>query len=190
MLNLSRNEKRRQAMNSDLLTRWTAIITNVAVLAGLVFVGLEFRNNTRAIEAERIERLVEGIAEVNSHNLGNREFAELLYRAYQDPGSLEGSDLDRVQHLMIAMYQQFQSVHLAHQAGLIPDEIYEIQKAGIGFGFSSDVGFDLIEIMRGSNLRESLWDVVEVSAEQARDHCLAPQNRCVARYESARTASD
>ncbi len=50
-------------MNSDLLTRWTAIITNIALVIGLAFVGLEFRNNTRAIEAERIDSFIEGVAD-------------------------------------------------------------------------------------------------------------------------------
>jgi hypothetical protein len=40
-------------MSDGLLTRWTGISTNIAVVVGLLFVGLEFRHNTRAIEADR-----------------------------------------------------------------------------------------------------------------------------------------
>ena len=173
-------------MDSELLTRWTAIITNIAVIMGLLFVGLEFRNNTRAIEAERMDSLIQGLSDINSIILTDAAFAELFYQAYKDPESLKGSSLDRVQHLMIASYNHFQSVHLAHEADLLSDEIYDVQRAGVGFAFSSEVGLELIEIMRVSSMGESLWDTVKVSAEQARDYCIDPSNRCVARYEADR----
>ncbi len=53
-------------MNSDLLTKWTAIVTNLAVVIGSAFVGLEFRNTTRAVEAERIDNFFALNAEINS----------------------------------------------------------------------------------------------------------------------------
>jgi hypothetical protein len=173
-------------MNSEMLTRWTAILTNIAVLIGLLFVGLEFRNNTRALEAERIDSLTQGMSEINNVILGDTEFAEIFYQSFKNPESLQGSSLDRVQHLMISSYNNFQSVHLAHQAGLISDEIYEVQRVGVGFAFSSEVGLDLIEIMRVSTMGESLWDVVKVSAEHGKAYCMNPKNRCVSRYEAAR----
>ena len=92
--------------------------------------------------------------------------------------------------LLLSSYNHFQSVHLAHEAGLVSDEIYEIQRVGVGFAFSSDVALDLIEIMRVSGMGESLWDVVKLSAEQAKAYCSNTQNRCVARYEAARQIND
>lgn len=173
-------------MVSEQLARWMNNITNIAVLLGLLFVGLEFRNNTRALEAERIDSLTQGMSNVNSIILADAEFAELFYQAYKNPEAIRGSSLDRVQHLMVQSYNHFQSVHLAHEAGLLSDEIYEIQRVGVGFAFSSEVGLELIDIMRASSMGESLWDVVRVSAEQARAYCNNPQNRCVARYEANR----
>jgi hypothetical protein len=58
---------------------------------------------------------------------------------------------------------------------------------GVGFAFSSDIGIDLIDIMRVSTMGEILWDVVRVSAEQARDYCLDPENRCLASYAASRS---
>ena len=176
-------------MNSDLLTKWTAIITNIAVVTGLAFVGLEFRNNTKAFEAERIDSLAQGISDMNAVTFNNEDLAEILYEAYSDPDSLTGSRLDRAQHWMLTTYTNFTSVHLAHQSGLLPTEIYEIQKAGIGFAFSSDIGLDLINIIRSSGLGENLWEVVRESAEQARAYCTNSQNRCIARYEAVRSNS-
>ncbi|NCF21071.1 MAG: hypothetical protein GWP63_22850 [Haliea sp.] len=177
-------------MNSDILTRWTTIVTNFAVVVGLGFVGLEFRNQTNALEAERIDSFVQGISDINSITLENEDLTEILYQAYADPESLTGSDLDRAQHWMLTTYNNFMRVHLAYQSGMLSDDIYEVQKAGIGFAFSSDIGFRVIEIMRPSGLGENLWDLVKESAVQARTYCLDPQNACIARYEASRATED
>lgn len=177
-------------MNNDIVGRWTAIITNIAIVVGLIFVGLEFRDNSRALEAERIDSFIQAIGDLNAVALDNEDLTEILYQAYANPDSLTGSSLDRAQHWMLTSYHNFWRVHLAHQSDLLPDEVYEIQKAGVGFAFSSDIGLDLIDIMRRSGLGEDLWDVVKDSAEQARAFCLNPQNACVTRYEAARGIND
>lgn len=173
-------------MNSDLLTKWTAILTNIAVVIGLAFVGLEFRNNTRAVEAERIDSFIQGSHDITALTIENGDLAEILYQAHANPSSLSGSDLDRAQHWMLMHYDNFRRTMLAHQAGLIPDEIYERQKIGTGFIFSSDIGLSLIASMQASALRDSIWETLNETAEEARIYCLNPQNVCVARYEAAR----
>jgi hypothetical protein len=173
-------------MNSELLTRWTAIITNIAIVVGLVFVGLEFRNTTQATEAERIDSILEGSADVRSLIVENEGLAELIYLAYEDPESLSGSNLDRVQHWMLMHYDNFQRTTLAYESGLITDRLYEMQRIGVGFMFSSDVGSGVIEQMRASELEDEIWNVIGESAKQARAYCLNRQNFCAARYEAAR----
>ena len=85
-------------------------------------------------------------------------------------------------------YNQFQRTALAHQTGLIPDDIYELQRVGLGFIFSSDIGLEVIALMRASNLADKSWDVVSESAKLARAYCLNPSNSCVARYEAIRAS--
>lgn len=66
-------------MNSDLLTRWTAIIANMAFVIGLSFVGLECRNNARAAEAERISGFYEGVADVQALWMGSDRLSDILF---------------------------------------------------------------------------------------------------------------
>jgi hypothetical protein len=176
-------------MNSDLLTRWTAIITNIAIVIGLVFVGLEFRNTTRAVEADRIDSFVTGAAEVDSLVIENEDLAELIYRAYTDPALLTGTELDRIQGWMLMHYGNFQRQFLAHHAGLLPDDIYEQQKAGIGFIFSSETGLELIDIFRPTAMNNQTWEVISASAKEARTYCQNPTNKCMARYKAVRGSS-
>ena len=171
-------------MNSDLLTRWTAIITNIAVVIGLAFVGLEFRNNTRAVESERIDSLTEGGTEIGQIAIGDAELTEILLRSYEEPESLSKIERDRVQHWMVANYANFRRIRRAHQSGLLPDDVYEVERAAIGFAFSSDIGLEVIDVFRGSQVLENdSWEVISQSAEQARAYCGDPKNACLDRYK-------
>jgi hypothetical protein len=176
-------------MNSDLITRWTAIMTNIALVIGLVFVGLEFRNNSLAVEAERVDGFVGGIGEVTTTMVESEGLSELLYQSYADPESLSGARLDRTQNLLMLQYNNFRRVYLNHESGLLPDDIYKFEVTAVGFAFSSDIGLDLIALFRASTLSGETWDIISDSAEQARAYCLNPKNVCVARYEAARKNS-
>jgi hypothetical protein len=173
-------------MNSDLLTKWTAIITNVAVVIGLVFVGLEFRNTTRAVEADRIDSFITGAAEVDALFIENNDLAELIFKAHKDPTLLRDTEMDRIQSWMLMHYGNFQRQLLAHQAGLLPDDIYEQQKSGIGFVFSSEVGLELIDMFRATAMDNQTWEVIGESAKEARKYCQNTANKCMARYKAAR----
>jgi hypothetical protein len=176
-------------MNSDLLTRWTAIITNIAVVIGLAFVGLEFRNNTRAIEAERIDSFIQGVADNATTLVGNGDLSTMLYQAYADPDSITGASLDRIQNLLVLNHNNFRRVYLQHQSGLVSDDMYEYEKRAVGFSFSSEAGLDFVALMRASALGDAIWEIIGESAEQARAYCLNPNNSCVARFEAARKSS-
>ena len=176
-------------MNSDLLTRWTAIITNIAIVIGLVFVGLEFRNNARSIEAERIDSFTQGVSDIHTIWLESNDLSEAFYQSYAAPESLSGTNLDRVQHVLLLYHMNFKRMHLAYQSGLLSDEMYESEKSAIGFAFSSEVGRNTIDLMRESNLTDESWNIISESAERAQAYCLNPTNKCAARYEAARKNS-
>ena len=123
---------------------------------------------------------------INSLMVENEDLAQLLYKAHTTPQSLTGSDLDRTQSWLLMNYDSFRRQTLAHQAGLLPDALYEQQKAGIGFVFVSDAGFELIDLFRASAMDDKTWEAISASAKEARKYCLNPANRCMARYEAAR----
>jgi hypothetical protein len=173
-------------MSNDLLTRWTSIITNIAIVVGLVFVGLEFRNTTRAVEAERIDSFIAGNAEINALLVENENLAELLYKAHATPDSLTVIDLDRTENWLLMNYDSFRRQTLAYQAGLVPEDLYQQQKVGIGFVFISEPGLDLIELFIASGVSDTTWEAIRESATVARKYCLDSANRCMARYEAIR----
>ena len=173
-------------MTSDRITNWTAIITNIAVVVGLFFVGLEFRNSTRSAESERIDSLTQGSIDINRVYVEDAQLSDIILRSYTDPDSLTPTDRDRLQHLIVISYLHFRRIHRAHQSGLLPDEVYEVEKSGIGFAFASSIGRDVIESFHSSDaLRGEVWGIIRESSEQARAYCADPQNICLDRYKTS-----
>ena len=86
-------------------------------------------------------------------------------------------------------YDSFRRQTLAHQAGLLPDDLYEQQKAGIGYVFVSDAGFELIDLFRASAMDDKTWEAISASAKEARAYCLNSTNKCMAKYEALRGES-
>jgi hypothetical protein len=171
-------------LDSNLITKWTAIITNIAVVVGLGFVGLEFRNNTRAFESERIDSFTQGSLDIQRMSVGDSELSDILLKSYSAPDSLTKTELDRAQHWLTLNYSNFRRIHTAYLTGLIPTHIYEMERAGVGFNFASDIGIGVINIFLSSNeLDNETWEVLKESAEQARAYCKVSENICMERYE-------
>ena len=170
-------------MNSELITKWTAIFTNLAVVLGLIFVALEFRSNTRAIEADRIDSFIGGAAETDSIIIENADFAEILVKSYAKPESLTDGEVARLEHYMLMHSDNIKRILHAYKAGLLPTATYETQRTGVGFVFASDPGLKLIEIFRASNLDDEAWEILSESAMEARSYCLEPENVCIDRFE-------
>jgi hypothetical protein len=171
-------------VSSDLVAKWTAIITNIAVVIGLAFVGLELQNSMLSAQSERIDSLTQGSSDIHRLTIQDAGLSKILLLSNDDPESLTKSDLDRVQHWMVLNYLNFRRIYRAHQSGLLPNEVYEVEKAGVGFAFSSETGRNVIDSFHSSNvLTNEVWEIIRESAEQARAYCLDPKNICLDRYE-------
>jgi hypothetical protein len=172
-------------MNSDIWTKWTTIFTNTALVLGLIFVGLEFRSNTQAIAAERVDSFVQGTLDIILVSVQSHELTEIIYRSHSDPESLSPIELDRVQYYLFLQYNNFMRVHSAYEEGLLSEKLYETEKVGIGFAFSGVVARRTIELMQTASMSGDVWKIIGESAEKAQSHCLDPKNRCASRYEAA-----
>jgi hypothetical protein len=173
-------------MNSDLLTRWTAIITNIAIVIGLAFVGLEFNANTKAVMAERLAGHEQSVIDITMEIAQDPGLSDILYRAYSSPSSLSPVELDRYQNFLFVYHASFEQTVHDYEAGFLSKEKWETIKTGVGFAFSSDLGLEMLDIMQASTLNDASWAYISESAEQARKFCQNPKNRCLGRFEASR----
>ena len=170
-------------MNSDQIVKWTAIFTNIAIVIGLVFVGLEFRNNTKATIAERVDNLAAANAELTIMLMQEDGIAEIQYRAHRDPDSLTVTERERYEGSLNWYQRNFVRIHHYYQQGFLSQEDWEFEKAAIGYVFVSPPGLEYIEIMSASNLAHPIWGHIMESAAEAKAYCDSPDNLCVPRLE-------
>ena len=78
------------------LSQSVAIIANLGVIAGLVFLGYEMRLNTAQMRADAGYSINEAVDDLNSSVYQDREFAVLLKQAEQSFGELDSVDRARI----------------------------------------------------------------------------------------------
>ena len=67
-------------MDSEKLNKWLALLANVGVIAGIVFLAIEIRQNSDAIRAQTRAQLAEEVTELFSVNMNDKEYASVLMR--------------------------------------------------------------------------------------------------------------
>ena len=173
-------------MGSDRISKWTATLTNIAVVIGLIFVGLEFRANTRAIESESPDSFMSGWNDAYAALLQSDKGSEIYYRGYAAPDSLNPQE-ESVFMLYLALASgNFERIYRARELGLVPDETWESHKAGLGFVFLSEIGREHVRIMADSSLNNPMWRIIDQSTNDALAYCLNGNNSCVEPMASVR----
>jgi hypothetical protein len=100
---------------------WAAIgqlIGAAAVIASLIFVGVQVRQSVRASKATAFQELVSSIIEVNIAHISNPELLEIIDRAGKGE-VLNGTDHRLYVTLVLAAARLAQSAHYQMQLGLL-----------------------------------------------------------------------
>ena len=71
-------------MDRDTQNWWLTLLANLGVLAGLVFVGLEIRQNTSQLRADASYSITASVNEMNAGIYGDPTLADLVLRGEQD----------------------------------------------------------------------------------------------------------
>ena len=85
-------------MDSEKLKSWFGIITNIGVLIGLVFLGIEINQSTRATEAAASDSVVDGFNALNMSVISDPQVARSFIVGLHSPDAL--SDVEAVQFAM------------------------------------------------------------------------------------------
>lgn len=97
------------------------IVGLVAVLLGLVFVGLELRQNTAALSAQAVFELNDSSNENHRAVAQDPELALLVSKGYADPTTLSNLELERFVRWMRVRFNLAEAGWLYHRQGLIDD---------------------------------------------------------------------
>jgi len=133
------NKHRASIMDRDNLNLWLSLIANLGVLAGLLFVGYEIRQNTVQLRAESSRSITESVNDLNVGIYSDSEFAAVLLKGTEDRGALNPVEL-----------YQFDVYQLSRLN--IAEYVLDLEREGI-----SDLNFRYVDwIVRDFNQKPGL----------------------------------
>ena len=108
-------------MESDRVNRWLMIASNVGVLIGLIFVGVEVRNSGNAVTAQAATAISEGYNEFNYLVATDPDVARLLYLGTAAPDKLTDFESFRANFLIRGLFNHWMQVHKLYTAGILTE---------------------------------------------------------------------
>ncbi len=76
-------------MDRERLNSWLTLLANLGVLAGLVFVGFEIRQNTSQLRTDALHSITASVNEMNAGIYADSTLADLVLRGEQDLDALD-----------------------------------------------------------------------------------------------------
>jgi hypothetical protein len=104
------------------LQKWSAIaeiLSSVAVLATLVFLVFELRQNTDAVRANTYQEMNVVISDINGVFLANPEVSEFIARTAPSGGDLDPHDAIRLRAFISSQYRHADNIYFQYQIGTI-----------------------------------------------------------------------
>ena len=107
---------------------WAAIaeiISAVAVVFSLIYVGLEIRRTTVESDADIQAELLTYTHQRRILVIENDDLAHILVKGYDDLNGLNAEELIRFQYYVDLHFVAWERAHMARQAGVFSEELYD-----------------------------------------------------------------
>ena len=105
------------------------VVGGVAIVASLIFVGIETRNgaiqaelNTRAIEITAYQDLIDNISEMNTLVVESEYVAELTYKAFATSEELTELETFRLERALFLRFRHGDMAYFQYERGAIDEE--------------------------------------------------------------------
>ena len=126
-------------MDSEKLNRWMTLGANIGVLAGIIFLAFELRQNTVATQLEAASNFQSSFNEIELLIASNPEFAELLRKGR------EGEDTSVADQLRLSVFynnvlRQWQFNHFQFLSDVLSAEMWEANRAFMANTIGEDRG--------------------------------------------------
>lgn len=95
------------------------VLGGVSVIASLIFVAIQIRNNSRAVRAATYQQLTSSTNSIWMALAGNGELAEMMLRGHDDFDALTRTEKTRVSFLLMAYIRKFENAWFQHKVGTL-----------------------------------------------------------------------
>ncbi len=112
-------------MDLDAVSKIAEIVSSVAVVVSLIYVGLQVRQNTRALRASTYSAVVgNSIAILNSMS-ETPEFTEFFVRVQSDPDAATPAELMRFHMSLLSGFRHWDNLYYQFRNGMLDRAMWE-----------------------------------------------------------------
>ena len=104
--------------------RWLILVANFAVIAGILFLALELRQNTKQLQLQSYQSWVAANLEINTA-IANPELAAIVSRGHSDSANLTNESYIAYAMFHLSMLQMAQSTHYLYLQGSLDKELWQ-----------------------------------------------------------------
>ncbi len=136
------------------LSEWAnvaEIVSAVAVVTTLLYVGLEINQNTRAIQSGTHQALLDSAQELDYLKLANPHILEAVLKAESGVESLTVSELEIFNMYAQMTFSKWENIFLNHEQGLLDTDLW------LGYSSSYETLLDVPAYVRFWEQRRNLY---------------------------------
>lgn len=119
-------------MNWDAIGAVGEILGAIAVFVTLLYLSVQIRQNTRAVQANGMDSLVSSVNDIRRSLFENKELSELYIKGSNEPASLDQSEQLRYRLVVHNMLMSEANLFAQSRLSGLGDEYWETQKPLIG----------------------------------------------------------
>ena len=134
-------------MNWDALGAFAELAGAIAVVASLFYVGIQVRENSRAVRGQTFDSIATGLNQAVLQMVGDAELIEIIQRGVAN-GELSEIETLRYNSWMLVLLRSVESAHHQFELGLLDEAKLKPLVANMGLHFSSASGQLLWESRR------------------------------------------
>ncbi|MFK7864833.1 MAG: hypothetical protein AB8B95_11480 [Pseudohongiellaceae bacterium] len=127
-------------MNWDALGAIGEIIGAIAVIATLVYLSIQLRQNTQAVRSSALDSSISALSVIRDRILSDKEIAELYISGCEDPESLDSADLTRYRMLLTNILLAIMNLYENHKHAGLSESFWTNIKPNVQRTFSSKGG--------------------------------------------------
>ena len=114
-------------MNWEAIGSIAEALGAVGVMATLLYLAVQIRQNTRVAKADFFYRTIDGFIDFNLRVAESDHLPDLFWKALENPDTLSESEERRTRHLMSGVFRQGERVYYARRDALVAEDIFRSQ---------------------------------------------------------------
>ena len=127
-------------MSIDLLANYADIISGVAVIVSLIYVGVQVRRNTRSTRSQTNQLAHESLASVSMEVAKSPQLTELTSKAMSDFDQLTTLEKYQYDMIMLTLFRRYENVYYQFCEGLLEKDLWQGYVGSILFYYHTDGG--------------------------------------------------